>query len=223
MGIQEHVFQFLKQLANNNYRDWMQENKKQYQSNEKELKLFYHDITNQLNQDDVIDKLKVFRINRDIRFSKDKTPYNVHRSASWSRQGAERRGGYYLRLEPGKSMMACGFFSPEKEDLFRIRKEFEFDASEINSILNEEDFAEAFGGFNSENALKTAPRGFDKNHENINLIKLKSYVVSHHFSDDEVFSYDFSEKVVHHFRLCRPYLDYMTEVLTTNLNGESLL
>ena len=132
--IPKSSFQFLKHLKKNNHKDWMQEHKKEYLEGEKSLKAFYASILAGLNENDEIAKLKVFRINRDIRFSKNKTPYNVHRSASFSRAGAHRRGGYYLRLEPGNSAMAGGFFAPNPADLLRIRKEFEMDASQIQDI-----------------------------------------------------------------------------------------
>ena len=217
------IFSFLSKLKKNNNRDWMQEHKKEYLANEKILKKFYTSVETQLNITDEISKLKVFRINRDLRFSKDKTPYNVHRSASFSRAGAQKRGGYYLRLESGKSAMAGGFFSPELADLLRIRKEFEMDSSEVRTILNEKEFKKAFGGFNQEYKVKTAPRNFDKNDTNIDLIKLKSYFVVHNFTDEEVFSEDFEENLMHHYTLLRPYFDYMSEVLTTDINGVPLL
>ena len=221
--IPKSAFTFLKSLKKNNNRDWMQVNKKEYLANEKLLKQFYKAIEYNLNKSDEISKLKVFRINRDLRFSNDKTPYNVHRSVSFSRAGVQRRGGYYLRLEPGNSMMAGGFFSPEPSDLLRIRKEFEMDASAIREVLNKKDFKKAFGGFNQEYAVKTAPRNFDKNDPNIDLIKLKSYFVVHHFKDTEVFSDNFEENLTNHFLLLRPYFDYMSEILTTDLNGISLI
>jgi uncharacterized protein (TIGR02453 family) len=221
--ITKDIFSFLKQLKKNNHRDWMQEHKKQYQANEKLLKQFYADVESDLNKADEISKVKVFRINRDIRFSKDKTPYNTHRSVSFSRAGAHRRGGYYLRLEPGKTAMAGGFFGPEPADLLRIRKEFEMDASEIREILNNKRFKEAFAGFNQEYKVKTAPKGFSKDHPNIDLIRLKSFFVVHDFSDKEVMSPDFKDNLIHHYGLLRPFFDYMSEVLTTDLNGVSLL
>jgi len=221
--IPKSAFTFLKSLKKNNNRDWMQVNKKEYLANEKLLKQFYKAIEYNLNKSDEISKLKVFRINRDLRFSNDKTPYNVHRSVSFSRAGVHRRGGYYLRLEPGNSMMAGGFFSPEPSDLLRIRKEFEMDATAIREVLNKKDFKKAFGGFNQEYAVKTAPRNFDKNDPNIDLIKLKSYFVVHHFKDTEVFSDNFEENLTNHFLLLRPYFDYMSEILTTDLNGISLI
>lgn len=221
--IPKTAFEFLKDLKKNNHRDWMQEHKKRYQSNEKELKVFYAAVVDRLNEDDEIEKTKVFRINRDIRFSKDKTPYNVHRSVSFSRAGAYRRGGYYLRLEPGNSQMAGGFFSPEPKDLLRIRKEFEMDDQEIREILSNTEFQKAFGGFNTDYQVKTAPKGFSKEHSAIDLIKNKSFFVTKSFTDKEVFSENFLDDLIYHYRLLRPYFDYMSDVLTTDLNGVSIL
>jgi len=223
--IPKSSFTFLKSLKKNNHRDWMTEHKKEYQTSEKALKAFYADIQSGLNQDDEIEKLKVFRINRDIRFSKDKTPYNVHRSVSFSRAGAHRRGGYYLRLEPGgKSVVAGGFFNPEPKDLLRIRKEVQMDSSDIREILAESAFAKAYGGkFDAWNPVKTAPKGFSKEDPNIDLIRLKNFVVTHSFTDAEVHAPDFGAKVLHHFKLLRPFFDYMSDVLTTDLNGVSLV
>lgn len=221
--IPKSAFEFLLKLKENNNREWMQENKKEYLANEKLLKEFYSAVENNLNVTDEIARVKVFRINRDVRFSNNKTPYNVHRSVSFSRAGAHRRGGYYLRLEPGNSYMAGGFFSPEKEDLFRIRKEFELDSQEIREILTRKEFKKAFGGFNQENAVKTAPKGFNKDDENIDLIRLKSFFVTHKFTDEEVFAKDFKDKLLNHYLLLRPFFDYMSDVLTTDLNGESII
>jgi len=217
------IFEFLQQLKKNNHRDWMQENKKTYQTNEKLLKAFYSEVESELNKTDQIEKVKVFRINRDIRFSKDKTPYNVHRSVSFSRAGNHRRGGYYLRIEPGNCLMAGGFFGPEPKDLLRIRKEFEMDAEPIRNILAEKNFAQAFGNFNQEYKVKTAPKGFQKDDPNIDLIALKSFFVTKSFTDKEVLASTFKDQLVEHFLLLRPFFDYMSEVLTTDLNGVSLL
>lgn len=221
--IPKSAFEFLLRLKENNNRDWMQEHKKEYLANEKVLKEFYSEVEKALNITDKIAKTKVFRINRDIRFSKNKTPYNSHRSVSFSRAGAQRRGGYYLRLESGNSYMAGGFFDPNPVDLLRIRKEFEMDPSEIREILAQKDFKKAFGNFNQANAVKTAPRGFDKEDESIDLIRLKSFTVKHDFTDEEVFAPDFKNKLIHHYSLLRPFFNYMSDVLTTDLNGEYLL
>lgn len=224
-SIPKSSLEFLKNLKKNNHRDWMTENKKEYQASEKKLKEVYAEIQEGLSKTDEIEKLKVFRINRDIRFSKDKTPYNVHRSASFSRAGAHRRGGYYLRIEPnGKSMIGGGFFGPEPADLKRIRQEFEMDASEIRDILAEPAFAKAYGGkFDARDPVKTAPRGFNVDDPNIDLIRLKNFVVSRTITDAQVISPSFPNTVIKHFQLLRPFFDYMSDVLTTDLNGVSLI
>ncbi len=222
-GIPKSVFSFLEELKLNNNREWFTENKPKFQKEEKLLKTFYEGVLEGLNQDDEIEKMKVFRIYKDVRFSKDKTPYNTHRSVSFSRLGAKLRGGYYLRLEKGNTYVAGGFFNPNPSDLLRIRKEFEMDDEEIREILNASEFKKAFGGFNTENQVKTAPKGFSKEHPSIDLIKNKNFIVKHKFSDKEVYASNFEEQILHHFKLLRPYFDYMSDVLTTNLNGESLL
>ncbi len=221
--IPKSAFDFLLKLKKNNNREWMQENKKEYLANEKVLKQFYSDVEKGLNETDEIAKIKIFRINRDIRFTHDKTPYNVHRSASFSRAGAQRRGGYYLRLESGNSYMAGGFFDPNSADLLRIRKEFEMDSSEIREILAQKDFKKAFGNFNQQNAVKTAPKGFNKEGENIDLIRLRSFVFKHSFTDEEVFAANFKDNLIYHYNLLRPFFNYMSDVLTTDLNGVSLI
>jgi len=217
-------FKFLKALKENNVREWMTENKSWYLKNEELLKSFYKDVEIGLNNFDQIEKTKVFRIHRDVRFSKNKTPYNVHRSASFSREGAYRRGGYYLRIEPnGKSRMAGGFFNPNPVDLLRIRKEFELDAEPIRAILNNKAFKAAFNGLVTNNQVKTAPRNFNVDHPAIDLIKNKCFVVGHSFTDQEVLATDFKENLLAHYRLLIPFFDYMSDVLTTDLNGESLI
>ncbi len=217
------VLEFLSELKENNTREWFAEHKPTYQQQEAYLKDFYKVIETGLNEEDVIEKVKIFRIYKDVRFSKDKTPYNSHRSVSFSRAGAHLRGGYYLRIEPGNTIVAGGFFAPQPADLLRIRKEFEMDDSDIREILNQKDFKKAFGGFDTSYQVKTAPKGFSKEHAAIDLIRNKSFVVKREFTDKEVLAPDFAKVVVQHFRLLRPYFDYMSDVLTTDLNGVSLL
>lgn len=175
-----------------------------------------------LSESDSIEKTKVFRIYRDVRFSHDKTPFKNHRSVNWLRSGVSRRGSYYMRIMPGASMLGIGFFAPEKEDLFRIRKELEQDAQELRDIINDPIFLKTWGTLQGE-TLKNAPKNFDKTHPNIDLIRFKSFFFTKSFSDAEVKSTSFENKVLDAFTTARPFLDYMSSVLTTNLNGESLI
>ena len=220
--ITEASFDFLKKLEKNNNREWFTENKKEFKTHETATKAFYTSVLECLNQHDEIEKMKMFRIYRDVRFSKDKTPYKSHFAGSFSRSGASRRGGYYLRLKPGESFVATGFWNPNKEDLFRIRKELELDAEEFRNTISEPSFKKIWGELQGD-GVKTAPKGFDKEHENIDLIKRKQFIFVRNFSDSEVLSKSFLETVDTSFRAIRPYFDLMSNILTTNLNGESLI
>ena len=175
-----------------------------------------------LKANDLIENVKIFRIYRDVRFSKDKQPFKTHFGGHFTRATNKLRGGYYLHICPGESFLAGGFWEPNKEDLARIRKEFETDATEINAIVNTPDFKKYFGKLKGE-AVKSAPRGFDKNHPNIDLIRLKQFIVTREFTDEEVLAPNFLNEVVASFVAMRPYLDYMSDVLTTDLNGISLV
>jgi len=214
---------FLNKLKLNNNRDWFNEHKVEYQSLQKEIKKFYEDIKLNLEQEDEIEKLKMFRIYRDVRFSKDKTPYNYHFAGSFSRSGKHLRGGYYLRIRPGESFLAGGFWQPNKEDLFRIRKEIEISDLELRNILADSNFKKYFGGVLVGDELKTAPKDFQKDHPAIDLIRKKGFIAVRNFTDKEVLSPNFLMEVNNSFKALRPFFDYMSEVLTTDLNGESII
>ena len=221
--ISKAYLDFLSELKENNVKEWMDANKSTYQNLEKEFKLFCTSTKDQLNTFDQIERAKVFRINRDIRFSKNKMPYKTTRSVIYSREGVHRRGSYYFQLAPGNSFMGGGFFNPAPADLLRIRKEFELDAAPIRSILSTPKFKKAFNGFNTGDQVKTAPKGFSKEDPNIDLIRNKNFFVNHYFTDEEVLAPNFQENLIEHFKLVVPFFDYMSEVLTTDLNGESLI
>jgi len=223
MQLKKSTFQYLTDLKNNNNRPWFKDNKNLFQEAQANAKDFYQAIMENLKIHDDIEKFKLFRIYRDVRFSKDKTPYKPHFAGSFSRAGKRLRGGYYLRIRPGESFLAGGFWEPNKEDLFRIRKEFEFNDSEIRSVLSSDPYHKIFGGKLEGSELKTAPKGFDKEHPAIDLIRKKGFIAVRNFNDKEVMSSDFINTVANSFQALRPFFDYMSDVLTTNLNGESLI
>ena len=223
MKIKKSTLDFLENLKENNDRAWFNEHKDEFKVEQTHAKDFYAAIRRNLEKQDEIDKFKLFRIYRDVRFSKDKTPYQPHFAGSFSRAGKKLRGGYYLRIRPGESFLAGGFWAPNKEDLFRIRKEFEFDTSEIRKLLAEKKFVSIFGGELVGEELKTAPRGFDKEDPNLDLIRKKGFIAVRKFTDKEVLASDFLDVVRDSFLALRPFFDYMSDVLTTNLNGESII
>lgn len=221
-SISKSTLDFLKELKQNNNREWFNANKPTFDAEQKKVKTFYNAVMERLKTSDLIESVKIFRIYRDVRFSKDKLPFKSHFGGQFTRATNKLRGGYYLHISPGESFLAGGFWEPNKGDLERIRKEFETDASEIRAIVNTADFKKNFGKLKGD-AVKSAPRGFDKNHPNIDLIRLKQFIVSREFTDDEVLATNFVTEVVASFVAMRPYLDYMSDVLTTDLNGISLV
>lgn len=221
--VPKELFTFFNALKTNNNRDWFNDHKSEYKAIESKMKVIYNNLGTLMNMHDQIENVKIFRIYRDVRFSKNKLPYKIHFSGSFQRRKPELRGGYYLHIQPNnESFIATGFWEPNKEDLQRIRKEFEMDDSEIRAILADKTFKSTWGDFVGEE-LNTAPRGFDKQHTAIDLIRKKQFIFTKKYTDKEVLANGFIEDVNTSFKNVRPYLDYMSDVLTTNLNGESLL
>ena len=221
--ISKNVFNFLEALKSHNNREWFKSNISTFRTVESEVKNFHSHLYDQLNQSDSIDNFKVFRIYRDVRFSKNKTPYKTYFSGSFHRTKPELRGGYYLHLAPNnESFIATGFWNPDKEDLMRLRKEFEIDADEFRAIIGEPRFKANWGPLMG-NELKSSPRGFAKQHPNIDLIRKKQFIFKKAYTDKEVLSDQFLQEVIYSFMVIRPYFDYMSSILTTNLNGEPIL
>ena len=131
------------------------------------------------------------------------------------------RGGYYYHIEPQGSFVAGGFWGPNSEDLLRIRQELAADSEPLQKIIQAPLFQEYFGELLGRK-LKTAPRGFAKDHPNIDFLRYKQYLVKRTFTDKEVLAKDFQDEVVKTFRAMRPYFDFMSETLTTDLNGVAI-
>lgn len=222
MQISKSTFQFLKDIRDNNSRPWFEENKPRFMEVKEEFKGFVQAVNDEMDKHDHIEKAKIFRIYRDVRFSKDKTPYKSNISVGFTRATQRLRGGYYLQIEPNNCFVGGGFWAPDSKDLRRIRDEFAASDDEIRTIINDKKFIEHFGELTGE-GVKTAPKGFDKTHKAIDLIRKKQFIIYEEFTQKDVLSKDFYKKVDASFRAMRPFFDYMSDVLTTNLNGESLI
>ena len=216
------TFTFLKSLKKNNNCEWFAKNKEIYITEQTHIHNFAEALLNELNKHDVIEtpsgKKACYRIYRDVRFSTDKTPYCTYFSGSFRRATKYRRGGLYFHLEPGNTWLAGGFWSPNTEDLKRIRDDIAFDATPLRKILKSKTFVSSFGTLQGEQ-LKKAPKGFDANHEAIDLLRYKQFLLIKKFTDKEVLSDDFIKLANQTFKNMRPFLDYMSEVLTTDVNG----
>jgi len=220
--ISKSTFSFLKDIQKNNNREWFTENKPRYVAAQTEIKSFAADLGALLSEHDNIEDPKVFRIYRDVRFSKDKTPYKTNIGVGFARATAALRGGMYLNIEPGNTFVGGGFWNPNGPDLKRIRNEFAVNAGEFRKILAEDGFVEHFGILKGE-TLKTAPRGFAKDHPDVDLLRMKQFLVGKDFSDKAALSKDFANEVNETFKAMRPFFNFMSDVLTTNENGESII
>jgi uncharacterized protein (TIGR02453 family) len=219
--LSKSIFTFFKELKANNNREWFLKNKPTFKQHEVQVKIFGEELKNRLNEFDSIDRFKLFRIYRDVRFSKDKTPFKTHFGLTWHRTKPLYRGGYYLHISPEKNFLACGFWDPNPNDLKRIRKELEHDANEFRDIINAKEFYSVWGVLEGSE-LKTAPRNFDKNHPDIDLIRKKQYIFTINFSNKEICEPNFVNRLEDALKKVKPFTNYMSDVLTTDENGESL-
>ena len=220
--ITSETFDFLDDLSRNNNRDWFDQNKTRYQSIYGDFKEFHLELMEFMKAHDQIEKGRVYRIYRDVRFSKDKTPYKPYLAGNFKRATHYLRGGYYYQIERGNSFLAGGFFGPNSQDLLHIRNQISQFPDPLMEILEDKNFKEYFGVLKGEK-VKTAPKGFSQEDEAIDLLRHKQFYVEHYFSDEEVLSDDFMIKLNEGFQGLRPFFDYMSEILTTDLNGESLV
>ncbi len=219
--IEKSSLTFLKKLRNNNNREWFAENKPAYQTAHENAKAFLEKVEQELNKIDAIEKKKLFRIYRDVRFSKDKTPYNSVFRMSLAREGVFRRGGYYLQIGPGQTMIGGGFYKPEPKDLKLIRSQIASDPKPLRKIIASKTFMNNFGILQGEQ-VKSAPKGYSKDHPDIDLLRYKSMYVFKEFKDTEVTSGIFIKEVVKTYKAIQPFFSYMTEILTHDLDGVPL-
>lgn len=220
--ITKDTLSFLKAVGKNNNKEWFTQHKSDYTAAHQNMKDFMAELETLLTTVDKIEETKIFRIYRDVRFSKDKTPYKNFFSGYFKRAGEDRRGSYYVRIEPGATLIGGGFYGPNKEDLHRIRREFERDVTEIEKLVDDANFKDYFGELLGD-GVASAPRDFDKNHPNIKWIRKKQFYAFREFTDKEVTGTTFTLEVMKTFETLRPFFDYMTDILTTDLNGESIL
>ena len=216
------VFRCVEEHRDNNNRDWFKDNKHKRDAARACVVQFTQALFVRLSDENQLDGQKVFRVYRDVRFSKNKTPYKSHFGIGFHRIKPQYRGGYYLHLEPGASFFGAGFWGPNKDDLFRVRKEIEMDPEYFEKMATGKKLTETWGAMKGDQ-LKTAPKGFDKEHPGINHLRFKQYIFTKEIPDTLLFDENFEQWMVDHFNAIRPFLDYMGEVLTSDLNGASLL
>lgn len=225
-AINKSTLQFLKDISEHNDRDWFQANKEKYLIAQENMVDFADALIMEMKKHDDLEndsgKKALYRIYNDVRFGKDRSPYKTHFGIRLKRATKQKRGGYYLHICSGNSFMACGFFAPNKEDLKRIRQDIDWNYAEWNRIMNQKELQKYWGSIFGDSVI-TAPRGYAIEHPGITLLRHKQFLFRHHFTDTEVLSNHFAKELALIFKTIRPWLDHMSEVLTTDLNGESLL
>ena len=211
----EASLKFLKQLSKNNNKEWFDTNRKTYDL----CKLEFETLVKTLIDKSIIfdkeltgleAKKCLFRINKDVRFSKDKTPYKNNFGASINPGGKKSMiPGYYLHIESGKSFLAGGSYQPLPEMLAAIRQEIDYNATDFKKIISAKDFKNYFKELSQEDKLKTAPKCYDKEHPEINLLQHKHFIVMHHLKDEEVTNKNFPIQVVKIFKAMLPLNQFL--------------
>lgn len=221
--ITKEALGFLDDLVANNNTEWMHANKKRYENFKKDYHQYIASVLAEMKPlDPSLEDLEVknctFRINRDIRFSKDKSPYKTN-IGMWFTQNKNRKNspGYYIHFEKGKSFIAGGVWCPEPNELKKIRKEIEFFHDDLDTIVKDKKFVNEFGDIDRDenNMLKKAPKDFDPAHPAIDFLKLKSFTASRKIDDKLFTSPDFSKKIAQKLIALKPLNDFLTRALET--------
>lgn len=215
------ILKFLSDISKNNNREWFEKNKQRYL----QAKTGYDDFLELLHKellkfDDSLAGLNprklAFRIYRDVRFSKDKRPYKVNMGAGFSPGGKMmQEPGYYVHIEPGnKNFVGGGLYMPEASNLAKVRQEIDYNAAKLQKIFNNPKFKKLYTGLDDFDKVKTAPKGYPKDHPHIEWLKHKSFVVSHQFTDAEVKDKKFLKNVAEACKVMKPFNDFLSEALS---------
>lgn len=216
--IQTSTLLFLAELDKNNNKDWFEANRNRYEAAREdfreEVALLIRDI-GKFDKD--IAELEVrncvFRQNRDVRFSKDKRPYKNNFGAYFNRGGKKiNTAGYYLHIEPGKSIVAGGLYDPDAQQLSQVRQEIDYNPDNWKKILKAKAFVKSFpGGLRDANKLTRPPKGYDKDNPTIEYLKLRSFTVATPLTDAELTSPGLHNKLVNSYKSLKPLLDFLNE------------
>ncbi len=214
----QDTLDFLRDLRVNNNKQWFDQNRKRYDTARDHFETLVAELIASFGDiEDVTGttpKECIFRLNRDIRFSPDKTPYKTHMSAVIGKGGRKSEGrSYYLHIQPdGGSLLAGGMFSPTPQQLEKMRSHLAEDAKDFKKIIQNADFIRYFGKVQGE-ALKTTPKGYPKDHPDIDLLRLKQYLAEHSLTDAQVVAPDLKDHILQAFKAMKPFVTYIHEAL----------
>ncbi len=213
------ILDFLNDLKDNNNREWFHANKKTYDASKQEIETFVDNLVPMIAAFDPSVKFAtgkecLFRIFRDVRFAKDKSPYKTNMGAWISKGGRKSKGpGYYLHIQPGESMLAGGVYMPEPDQLKKIRQEIYYNAAEFKAILGHKDAKKYFDGLSEWDKQKLPPRDFPKDFPDIDILKNRHFTVAYMLTDKQVADKDFGKLVAKVFRLMHPLNVFLERAL----------
>jgi uncharacterized protein (TIGR02453 family) len=214
--IPAHILKFLKELQNNNDRSWFEAHRNRYENAKADFLIFTQDVISGIAKFDtpigeLLAKNCTFRINRDVRFSKNKAPYKNNMSAYFNKLGKKGTGaGYYIHVQPGASFAAAGIWQPEPAELQGIRQEIDYNFDEWKKIFGNAGFKKHFAkGLDTTDSLVRPPKGYTDDNPAIEFLKLKSFVVRKSFTDKEIQEKNFAKEVAKTFLLLKPMIGFL--------------
>lgn len=213
--LMKKVIPFLTELSGNNNRDWFNDNKKKYEAAKEEFEELVVQCIALMGKWDkevlsLAPKDCIYRIYRDVRFGKDKTPYKTSMSALIGKGGRKGEGAInYLHIEPGKSFVASGMYMPDGATLKAIRQEIDYNLQEFEDIINNKSFKANFGELEQEWKLKKLPKGYTADNPAIEYLKLKGIVATKNYSDKEILKPDFAVEANQSFKILKPLNDFL--------------
>jgi len=214
------TLEFINELRENNNRDWFNANKKRYQESLDMFRSFAGELLKGISKFDpsigyLEPKDTIFRIYKDVRFSKDKLPYKTH-FGCWMAKGGRKStdAGYYFHLEPGKSFLAAGVWMPPGEQLKLIRQEILFNPEPFLDLINTPEVNKKYERGGKEDMLKKGPAGFPKDFIHMEELKYKHYIWSRHYSDATIRKGNFPDSVVGDFKSLFPLVSYLNHTMS---------
>lgn len=218
--IQPRILKFLKEIKKNNNRPWFEKNRPQYENAKADFLFFVEGLIKEMAKFDppigsLTAKDCLFRINRDVRFSKDKSPYKTNIAAYFNKGGKKSNGaGYYIHIEPGKSFAAGGMWQPLPADLSKIRQEIDYSFDDWKKMVGGSSFKKYFpDGVIAQDALIRPPKGYDESNPAIHFIKMKNFFVTKYFTDAEVQNKSFVKDVAASFKAMKPLIAFLNTAI----------
>ncbi|MCU0416198.1 MAG: DUF2461 domain-containing protein [Cytophagaceae bacterium] len=215
----KQTFDFLKKLKKNNTKEWFDDHRSEYELVKKQMQEWLLQFIPKVEKldtsiQDLAPKDCMFRINRDVRFSKNKDPYKTNMGVVFAPGGKKStKGCYYVHIEPGNCFIAGGIWMPEPEALQKIRQEIDYNGSALQTIVRKKSFQKYFIDFDSESTLTRVPKGYAADHEYADWLKLKSFTVTYPIDDSVLLSADRDKLCLAVFKEILPINQFLTTAL----------